>query len=208
MPHDSSSPEPGVDAPIVRKRHCIDIGLASAPDSGQTRGMLIRFMTLATLAAQPRTLPEIFREVAPHGTLLRPLSLAQIRNTVHRLEQEGLVSTTHRAPRGRRLTETGRETLEKWLRMPPARTRPLEPRKSRIHFAAAGKDIDLLNRICDNDIAHLAHRQRLLDTRDRRDFPAAREQTLEEDLGEALRAIAIRSIAIERCWLAEMRRKG
>ena len=171
--------------------------------------MLIRLMALAALAAPPRTLPEVFRDVAPHCTLLRPLSLAQMRNTLHRLEREGLVSRMHRAPDHRVycLTESGRETLEKWLRMPPARTTPLEPRKSRIHFAAACKDTDLLNWICNNDMAHLAHRQRLLEARDRRGALEAPEPTLEENLRQALRAIALRSIVVEQRWMAEMRRK-
>ena len=179
------------------------------PDPGQTGSMLIRLMALAALATDPRTLPEVFRDVAPHCTLLRPLSLAQMRNTLHRLEREGLVSRTHRAPdhRARCLTESGRETLEKWLRMPPARTTPLEPRKSRIHFAATCKDTDLLNWICNNDMAHLAHRQRLLEARDRRGALEALEPTLEEDLGQALRAIALRSIVVEQRWMAEMHRK-
>ena len=160
--------------------------------------MLIRYATLAALRDFPQSVSEVYREVAPLVSLFRPLASCQIRNTLHRLQLEGLAATTARPEENRPAlirTPAGHRALDKWFRTPPARAEALDARQARVLYAAAQAPSTTLQIICRNDAAHLRHRQRLLQVRQQKeasDTPAA-----------WLLRMAIEQIEIEQLWLEE-----
>lgn len=148
----------------------------------------------------------IFHRIAPSVLIARSLNPSQVRNTLHRLEKEGLVrDMSSCAKRAAPFpTRRGHEALTKWLRLPPARSRPLDSRLARIQAASEFDDPGFLVAICRRDIACLQQRQRWLRTSPRGDpgpGPAAEHHL---DYRARLLAMAIEEIEIEQKWLAEI----
>jgi hypothetical protein len=152
------------------------------------------------------TAAAIFRRIAPSILLACPLNPAQVRNTLDRLEKERLVrDLSSRAKRSAPFpTRKGHEALTKWLRLPPARSRPLDSRLARVQTAAEFADPGFLIAICRRDIASLEQRQRWLRTSPCRDPDPTPATGHRLDYRAALLAMAIKEIEIEQKWLAEI----
>jgi len=148
----------------------------------------------------------IFRRIAPNILLARPLNPAQVRNTLHRLQKEGLVRyMSSCAKRSAPFpTRKGHNAFTKWLALPPARSRPLDSRLARVQAASEFADPGFLIAICRRDIACLEQRQRWLRTSPSGEPSPTPATGRHLDYRATLLAMAIKEIEIEKKWLAEI----
>lgn len=192
---------------LIRYAILAALGAASEASEASVDALASEESTESGNAATPEaagTPAAIFRRIAPSILLACPLNLAQVRNTLHRLEKEGLVrSISSRANRSALSpTRKGHDAFTKWLRLPPARSRPLDSRLARMQTASEFADPGFLIAICRRDIACLEQRQRWLRTSPCAEPGPEPATGPRLDYRATLLAMAIKEIEIEQKWLA------
>jgi DNA-binding PadR family transcriptional regulator len=143
--------------------------------------MSVRHAVLALLSEGPKYGLQLRQEFEARTGEVWPLNVGQVYTTLQRLERDGLVASEGRGEgpqKGYRITLSGRDELDAWLRTPPEEANP--PRDElliKVLVAAQAPDVDV------HDVIQ-AHRHWLIQVMQR--YTAVKADAAEDELALAL----------------------